>query len=223
MTSARKTACALLAAAMIQVPAVFAAEGGMLHLGVSGGTIGISPEVGYRFGEHVGLRANGGFFNYDRNEEIDDIDYDGTLKLNSVGVLADWYPFGGSFRLSAGARSSSNKIDLSATPTAAIEIGDEFYEPAEVGTLSGGVKFKKITPSLTMGWGGKFKSGLAVGFEAGVLLQGSPKLSLAATGGTLSEEDAFQAELEAERAQAEEDAEDFKLWPVLQLHFIYRF
>lgn len=223
MFSASKVASALLAVAMIQVPAAFAAEGGQLHLGVSGGTLGISPEVGYRFGEHAGLRLNGGFFNYDRNEEIDDIDYDGTLKLNSVGLLADWFPFGGSFRISAGARSNSNKIDLSATPTAAVEIGDEFYDPAEIGTLSGDVKFKKFTPSLTLGWGGKFKSGFAMGFEAGVLMQGSPKLGLAASGGTLSSDPTFLAELEQERAQAEEDAEDFKLWPVLQLHFLYRF
>ncbi|HUG71964.1 MAG TPA: hypothetical protein VMK82_00945, partial [Steroidobacteraceae bacterium] len=187
-------ACALLAAAMIQVPAAFAADGGRVHVGVSGGTLGISPEVGYRFGEHAGLRVNGGFFNYDRNENIDDIDYDGTLKLNSVGLLADWFPFGGSFRLSAGARSNSNRIDLSATPTAAVEIGDQFYEPDEIGTLSGGVKFKKFTPSLTLGWGGKFKGGFAVGFEAGVLLQGSPQLNLAASGGTLSNDPTFLAE-----------------------------
>jgi hypothetical protein len=224
MVSARTTACALLAAAIIQMPAAFAAEdGGQLHIGVSGGTLGISPEVGYRFGEHLGVRANGGFFNYDRNENIDDIDYDGTLKLNSVGVLADWFPFGGSFRISAGARSSSNKIDLTATPTVAVEIGDQFYDPDEIGTLSGGVSFKKLAPTASLGWGGKFKSGFAVGFELGVVMQGSPKFDLAASGGTLSSDPTFLAELEDERAQAEEDAEDFKFWPVLQLHFLYRF
>jgi opacity protein-like surface antigen len=223
MSSAKAMACALVAAAMFQAASAGAAEGGQWSVGVSGGTLGISPEVGYRFGSHGGLRLNGGFFNYDRSEEIDDIDYDGTLKLNSVGLMADLYPFGGSFRLSAGARSSSNRIDLEAVPTGNVEIGNDVFTPAEVGMLRGRVDFKNFAPTVTLGWGGKLASGFTLGFEAGVMLQGSPDFSLEASGGTLSNDPTFLAELEEERAQAEEDAEDFKLWPVLQLHFTYRF
>lgn len=223
MFRARAVAGALAVAAMLGAGGAAAADGGVWSVGVSGGTLGISPEVGYRFGEHGGLRLNGGFLDYDRSEEIDDIDYDGTLKLNSVGLMADWYPFGGSFRISGGARSSKNRIDLSAEPTANIEIGDDTFTPAEVGRLDGRVDFKNFTPTVTLGWGGKFRSGFAVGFELGVMMQGSPQLSLAASGGTLSNDPGFLAELETERQEAEEDADDFKLWPVLQLHFTYRF
>ncbi len=134
MVSARKAMVVLLALGGIPL-AAGAAEGGQWHVGVSGGTLGISPEVGYRFGSHTGLRLNGGFLDFDRSEEIDDIDYDGTLKLNSVGLMADFYPFGGSFRLSVGARSNGNKVNLVATPTGSIEIGDETYTAAEAGTL----------------------------------------------------------------------------------------
>jgi hypothetical protein len=55
------------------------------------------------------------------------------------------------------------------------------------------------------------------------MMQGSPQLSLVASEGTLSNDPGFLAELEAERLEAEDDAEDFKLWPILQLHFMYRF
>jgi hypothetical protein len=222
MFSARKSACALLAAVLFQAAGAAEADG-QWHVGVSGGTLGISPEVGYRFSEHAGLRLNGGFLDYDRNEEIDDIEYDGTLKLKSVGLMADFYPFGGSFRLSAGARSSKNGIDLAAEPTGNVEIGDVEYTPAEVGRLDGEVDFKNFAPTVSLGWGGKFKNGFTVGFEAGVMMQGSPKLSLVSSGGTLSNNQAFLDELEQERQEAEDDADDFKLWPVLQLHFIYRF
>lgn len=222
MFSARKSACALLAAVLFQAAGAAEADG-QWHVGVSGGTLGISPEVGYRFGERAGLRLNGGFLDYDRSEEIDDIDYDGTLKLKSVGLMADFYPFGGSFRLSAGARSSKNRIDLAAEPTANIEIGDVTYTPDEVGRLDGNVDFKNFAPTVSLGWGGKFKSGFTVGFEAGVMMQGSPKLSLVSSGGSLSTNPTFLAELEQERQEAEDDADDFKLWPVLQLHFLYRF
>lgn len=223
MSSVKAAACALVAAALFHSAGAAAAEGGNWSVGVSGGTIGISPEVGYRFNRAVGVRANGGFFDYDRTEEIDDIEYDGTLKLKSFGAMADLYPFGGSFRISAGLRSSKNRIDLSAVPTANVEIGDDVFTPAEVGQLDGSVTFKKMNPTLTVGWGGKLKRGFSVGFEAGVMMQGSPKMSLAASGGTLSNDPTFLQELQDERARAEDDAEDFKLWPVLQLHLKYRF
>lgn len=225
MSRASALAATVAAMAMCGAGSAMAAEGGIWSLGVSGGTLGISPEVGYRFGEHGGLRLNGGFFDYDRNEEIDDIDYDGTLKLNSVGLMADWYPLGGSFRLSAGARTSSNRIDLVAEPTTNQVIGDQTFTPAEIGRLVGRVDFKNFAPTVTLGWGGGFRNGFAFGFEAGVMMQGSPKLALTSQGSSLSGPayDEFLAELEQERADAEEDAEDFKFWPVLQLHFTYRF
>jgi hypothetical protein len=225
MFRAKAAAGALAVVAMLGAGGAAAAEGGVWSLGVSGGTLGISPELGYRFGEHGGLRLNGGFLDYDRSEEIDDIDYDGTLKLSSVGVMADWYPFGGSFRISGGARSSANRIDLLAEPTSPEEIGDQTYTPDEIGQLVGRVDFKNFAPAVTLGWGGSFRSGFTVGFEAGVMMQGSPRLSLTSQGSSLSGPayDAFLVELEQERLEAEEDAEDFKLWPVLQLHFTYRF
>lgn len=223
MVRASTAVCALLSLGLAQAAVAAQGEGGQWSVGVSGGTLGISPEVGYRFGKFGGVRANAGFFDYDRSEEIDDIDYDGTLKLSSFGAMADWYPFGGSFRLSAGARSNSNKIELVATPTTNVEIGDQLYTPTEAGTLNGTVDFKKLSPALSLGWGGKLGKGFTMGFEAGVLMQGSPKFSLTSTGGALSGNQAFLAELEQERLQAEEDADDFKLWPVIQLHFAWRF
>lgn len=221
MLLARMAAAVVLAVGL--APVALGAEGGQWHAGVSAGTLGLSPEIGYRFGAHTGLRLNGGFYDYDRSEEIDDIDYDGTLKLSSVGVMADWYPLGGSFRLSAGVRSNRNRIGLLAEPTGDVEIGDRTFTAAQVGTLTGAVNFRDFTPALTLGWGGKLGKGFTMGLEAGVLLQGSPKLALAASGGALANDPDFLAELERERVQAEDDASDFKLWPVLQLHFAWRF
>lgn len=222
MSSVKAAACALVAAALFHSAGAAAAEGGNWSVGVSGGTIGISPEVGYRFNRAVGVRVNGGFYDYDRTEEIDDIDYDGTLKLKSYGVMADLYPFGGSFRISAGLRSNKNRLDLLLDEGSA-EIDDVTYTQAEYGIVRGSAEFKKTVPTLTLGWGGKLKSGFSIGFEAGVMLQGSPKLGLTSEGGTLSNDPTFLANLEQERADAEEDAEDFKFWPVLQLHLKYRF
>ena len=223
MSSARTLAVALLAlsSGALSTAALSAEEGGWF-IGISGGTNGIAPELGYR-AEHLGLRANGGFLDYSRTENIDGIDYDGKLKLNSLGLLADWYPFAGGFRISAGARSNANKIDLHATPTTNVVIGNVSYTPAQAGNLDGTVDFKSLAPTLTLGYGGTLARGFTLGFEAGVVMQGSPKLTLVSSGGTLSNNAQFLAELERERQQAEDDAKDFKFWPVVQVHFLYRF
>jgi hypothetical protein len=204
-----------------------AEEGGHLQVGLSAGSLGFGPELGYRLNGLIGLRANGTFFNLNEDGEEDDYDYEGKLKLKSLGVMADIYPFGGSFRLSVGARSSRNRVNAVVTPTTNIEIGDQTYTPAQAGTLTGEVTFKKMAPTVALGWGGKLKGGLHFGAEIGLMLQGSPKVSVTSTGQLANDQSAagqqFRAELQQEVDEAEEDAKDFKAWPVLQLHLTYRF
>lgn len=229
MLRAGTTAAALLAATLIcgsAAAAEDAGEGGHLWVGLVGGTLGFGPEVGYRFTRHLGLRASGGFFGYDRNGEEDDLQYYGKVKLNSVGLLADVYPFGGSFRIAVGARSNGNRITAMVKPTEDIDIGDETYTPAEAGLLTGEVKFSSFSPVATLGWGGKLRSGLHFGIEAGVMMQGSPQIEVTSKGSSLEGTAAFaqfRAQLDKEVADAERDTSKYRLWPVIQLHFLYRF
>jgi hypothetical protein len=222
MQGLKKCVAGGVVAVLVALPV--AAADGKLTVGVSGGTYGIGPELAYRVNSRLGVRVSGGFFNYSRAEDVDDIDYDAKLKLNSFGAALDLYPFGGGFRLSAGGRINHNKIGLLGTPSSSVEIGDVTYTPAQVGTLSGTVKGKSFAPTLTLGYGGTVAPGFTLGFELGVLAQGAPQISqLHSTGGTLSSNPAFLAELEKERQNAAEDMDSFKLWPVIQLHVLYRF
>lgn len=219
----RKPAIAALVGLGISAALPALAEEGSLAVGVSGGTLGIGPEISWRFSEHAGLRASGGFFDASRNDELDDIEYDGDLKLNSFGAMLDWYPFGGGFRLSAGARINNNEIDLEGTPTTTVEIGDEEFTPAEIGTLSGTVKTKNLAPAFSLGYGAKLARGLAFTFELGVMMQGSPRIENLTATGLLAEDQDFLDQLALEEQRAEEDADDFKLWPIIQLGLVYRF
>jgi hypothetical protein len=140
-----------------------------------------------------------------------------------VGALLDIYPFGGSFRLSVGMRSNKNEFGGEATPnTATVEVGDDTYTQDQVGTLTGDAKFKKNAPTVTIGWGGKFKTGLHFGFELGVVAQGSPKIS-ASSDGTLASNPAFQQSLADQVDEWEHDSRKYKLWPVIQAHLSYSF
>ena len=55
------------------------------------------------------------------------------------------------------------------------------------------------------------------------MMQGSPEIEDLRTTGSLASNSAFLAQLAIEEQRMEDDAEDFKLWPIIQLHFLYRF
>lgn len=192
-------------------------------LGVSGGSLGIGPEVAYRFNSHAGLRGNAGFYSYSHNDDLDDLNYDADLKLESYGLMADWYPTGGGFRISAGVRSNDNHVELFGTPTTSVQIGNTTYTPAQVGTLTGTIETNSLAPALTLGYGGSFRNGFTLGFELGVMFQGSPTVENLKATGLLASNTTFQTNLRQEELNVESDAKDFRYWPILQLHFLYRF
>jgi hypothetical protein len=207
----------------IAVPAHAQEAAGGFSAGVTGGTLGIGPEVGYRISETIGVRANATFFNFDRDVDSSDINYNGDLKLQSGGVMVDIHPFGGGFRVSAGARIGNNRVRLTATPTADVEIGDETYTPEQVGKLTGDVEANDFAPTLTVGWGGGLTRGLKVGIEAGAMFQGSPEVKNLRATGLLGSDPALRASLLEEEAEIEDDIDNFKVYPILQLSIAYRF
>jgi len=190
-----------------------------MSFGVTGGTLGIGPEAGYRFSNTVGLRANATFLSVSHGFDSDDIDYDGKVKLKSAGAMVDVYPFGGGFFLSGGARINGNKGRAVATPTAPVEINGTTYTPAQIGTLRGRAETKNFAPQLTLGYAGKLREGFFFGFEAGALFQGRVRLPALTSTGT----GVGLADLNAERADLEDDIDDYKVYPILQLRIGYRF
>lgn len=228
---------ALLAAVcgLAAVPATSAhaqqAEEGRFRIGVTGGTLGIGPELGFRFSENVGVRGNLTFLSISRDIESDDINYDANLRLASGGAMLDLFPFGGGFRLSGGLRVNGNRVRGTAQPNAGsnFEIDDVVYTAQQIGTLTARTKINRVAPSLTLGYGGGLSRGVFFGIEAGALFQGSVRIQpLTITGvcagatppagcGTLTQD------LEAERQSINEDISGYKVYPILQLSLGYRF
>lgn len=71
------------------------------------------------------------------------IRYDGRYKLQRLAVLGDWFPFGGSFRLTGGLSSNQYKVTLDATgENGSLTIGDRTYTTtaADIGALVGRAK-----------------------------------------------------------------------------------
>ena len=221
-------ACALACATSVQAQE---ADEGRFRIGVTGGTLGVGPEVGFRFSENVGVRGNLTFLSISRDIESDDITYDANLRLRSGGAMLDLFPFGGGFRISAGARINGNRVRGVAQPNAgsSFEIDDTVYTAQQIGTLTARTKINRVAPSLTLGYGGGLSRGVFFGIEAGALFQGSVRIQpLTITGvcasatpptgcGTLTQD------LEAERVSINDDIDGYKIYPILQLSLGYQF
>ena len=200
-----------------------AQEEGRWGWGITGGTLGVGPQLTYRAGPHFGLRANATFLSLSRDAEVDDIDYGGKADLRSYGAALDWYPTGAGLRISLGGRVNETEVDLTAAPATSVTVGDSTYTPQQLGTLAGDVTVDDFAPSLTIGYGGRLGEGFSFGAEIGVLWQGAPRIDNLRATGPFAVTPQLQADIEREEQRIEDDLDDYQLWPIAQLEFQYRF
>jgi hypothetical protein len=155
------------------------------------------------------------------DEEIDDVDYDLGVDMRSFSALLDWHIFNDSFRISGGLISMDNEIDLDARPNTHVEIGDNTYTPAEVGTLSGSVDIDGLAPYVGIGWGNPLTSNKRWGFtcDLGVAFCDSPDVALSATGLAAG----LAADIEKERRDIEDDLDSLEFYPVISMGLFFRF
>lgn len=219
-----KTHVSLFATAIaILFAGTTSAAPGHFTAAVTGGTLGIGPEIGYRASDAVGFRGSATFLSISKGFDSDDIAYDGKVKLKSYGAMLDFYPGGGRFRLSAGARINRNRAEADATPTTNTEVGNAIYTPAQIGRLSGNGTVKKFAPAATLGWAGGNRSGFMFTSEVGALFQGRVRINRFTATGSAQSNVAFQADLERERLSLQDDVDKFKVYPILQFGIGWRF
>ncbi len=192
-------------------------------LGIKVGTLGIGIEGTYDLSSKWGLRGSINQYDYSYDDDLDGVDYDGDLELSSISLLLDYRPTESGFRVTGGAVLNDNAIKGVALPTDFYDIGDETYTLAETGVLSANAEFDDVAPYLGIGWDFGSSSRLRFNIDAGVLFQGTASVEILSTGGTLSNDPAFQAELEEEARLTEDDLEDYDLYPVLSIGLSYTF
>lgn len=244
----------LLAGAVLAVagPAVAAKKdkGSTVGIAADVGTMGLGLSVGIPVGERFNVR--GVYHTYDYElDEVEDADsgatYDGELNLQTAGLMADWHPFKGVFRVTVGLLSNGNEIGLNARPTGGqYEVGNCTFEsnPADPLRVDGTVEFASSAPYLGIGWGGNMNSapGFFATFDVGVLLSGSPDTSLTGRGqarnanaGQIAEcgdpvayQDVssypeFQQAVQDAEDDVNDETKDFEYWPNITLGLGWRF
>ncbi len=200
-------------------PAFGQSASGHFYGGITGGTLGVGPELGYRLSDHFGVRGNATFLSVSHGFDSGDLDYRGKVKLKSGGLMLDAFPFGGGFRISAGARLNGNNGRVRANATQSRTVGNRTYTPAQIGTITGDAETKNFAPALTIGWAGHNQSGFIFGAEAGALFQGKVRIrNFRNSTGLIS-----AADLETERRDIQDDVDDYKVYPIAQITIGYRF
>lgn len=232
-------------------PAIAADEkddGASFGVSVEASTLGAGLSIGLPVGERFNVRGVYHAFKYDAGEIEDGsgATYEPELDLNTTGVVADWHPFQGAFRLTAGFMSNGNKINLSGRPTGnTYRVGQCEFEsnPADPMRVEGAVEFASSAPYLGIGWGGNFNggSGFFATFDVGVMMSGSPDTTLRGRGQARNADPLQPACGDAvnyqdvssypEFQQAVQDAEDevntetekYEYWPNIALGIGWRF
>ena len=187
------------------------------------GALGLGVEYTFSLTERLAVRAglNGSQIGTDAEES--GIDYDIDLVWDSLSVAFDFHPTQGALRLTGGLLQNDNRLETVGLLSGNTTIGDATYTPAEIGTLSGTVKFDDTAPFAGLGWDwsrGKRRFGMSL--DLGVVSQGAPSVDLQASG-TLFDDQSFQADIAAEEAELVDSLDDLDLVPYMSLGFVFRF
>ena len=202
-------------------------EGTGFGLGVKGSTLGYGVEIGKSLTDSLNLRVGHNQMSQSEDQSIDGIDYNTDVNLSSNALYLDWHPFETSFHLTAGYVSSANEINvLAKTPLAStVTIGGSTYTAAEVGQLDGTISLGS-GPYVGFGWGDVPATGFGFIFEVGAMSMGTPEVDLTATVNPAlpqAAKDAIYAEVAVEEASAQDDLDQYEIYPVVALGISYGF
>lgn len=216
----RLTKAVLLVSALLLCNAAIADSS--FWLGGKIGTLGIGVEGIWRPIQWMDIRVGGNRYEYRDSGSQAGVNYDAALKLNTYYATANFrFPLS-PFRISAGAFSNQNSVEMISVDSASFDIGGLTYTLADVGTLTAETTFNSTSPYLGAGFDFSMFDKVGLNLDFGVLWQGDPKVSLSATG-LLANDPTFLAQLEAERSELEDEVSPLKAYPVVSIGINFNF
>ncbi len=192
------------------------------------GTTGIFAGYGHRYGPSLGARAELAWLpGVGRSFTEDGVAYSGEVRSLRGTALADWHPFGGAFRISAGLSGVDASGSFTGAPSSGstITIGGATVSVGPADRYDVKARLPSAMPYLGIGWGHSVAKGWGVHADLGVLF-GAPTVSgtlspslrakIAATG--LDPD----AELERELQTVRDTAAKVEVFPVVSIGVRYR-
>jgi hypothetical protein len=191
-------------------------------VGLKAGTLGIGLEASWQPLPYLDIRVGGNTFEFDDNGMQGGIPYASTFTLESFYATGNLHFPVSPMRITAGIYSNGNELLMINDDGTDLNIGGITYPGAGIGTLKSVTSFGSSSPYFGVGFDFTLAGKLGLNLDFGLLWQGEPEVTLEADG-SLAQDPLFQAALEAERRQLEDEMSDFKAWPVVSLGVVYRF
>lgn len=213
-----------LAALLAAAPRAGAAPADSQAVAAKAGMLGLGVEYTYGMNDRISIRAgvNGSQLGF--NSTRSGIDYAFDAVWDSFAVGVDVHPLKGPLRIGVGWLRNDNALRARSRSAGDVTVGTHTYTPQEIGTLTAEVTFDRTTPFVGVGWDWSRKRARHFGmsFDVGVLGQGTPRVSLTADGGLVSDP-VFQDDIATERAELEDSLSGLDMLPFATLGFVFRF
>jgi hypothetical protein len=191
-------------------------------LGLKAGTLGLGLEVTWQPLPYLEVRIGGNSYDYDEDGTQAGIPYEATMGLESFYGTANFHFPVSPMRVTAGIYANGNELLMVNDEGQDLNIGGVTYPGTDIGTLVSTTSFASTAPYLGIGFDFTLAGKVGLNLDFGVLWQGDPEVAIGVSG-PLGDDPGFQAALELERQELEDEMNDFKAWPVLSLGFVYKF
>lgn len=214
----RRLAAAAFAAALAALPAaaradLFSSVSYGVHASTIGDGITLEKPLLYDFSVRVttGALSTSQQFSYDGNP------YTTTTHYDNVAVIGDFRPYGGRYRISGGLVFGNDYVNnVARAETATLRVGNGVYPVSGTGAVSARVNYDRPSLYAGVGTGTGIIKGLALTFDAGVLVRNGTAVATAS--GPLSANAAFRADLERLRSEQRTHV----TVPVVSVGLVYR-
>lgn len=197
-------------------------------IGLKAGTAGAGIDLTKSFSNTFKLRAGYSTYEYSTDLTEEDAEYDADLRLGGFNLLADYHPWAGGFRLTAGGYGVKHRVSGIAKYTGSastVTINDREYSSSELENLTLDAKWKGFRPYLGLGYDGfnSSKAGVFFTADVGVIFSGKPSLNIEANCVRPEVCAAAAADITAEENKLRDDISGAKYLPVIQIGLGYRF
>lgn len=190
------------------------------------GTTGFGADASWRFHENLAVTARyTDGLDLDTDFDEDGVNYNADFEMKASSLKMDYFPFGGSFFLSAGIMMPDIEANVVGTPdnNTTYEFNSRTYTAAEIGSVVGTATVSDGTqPYVGLGWRSSHNSGFSFFSEFGVVAT-NVDVSLSTTRNFEALNPQLQQDIRAEEQSLKDDIDKLPVFPVAVLGVTYTF
>lgn len=189
-------------------------------------TLGLGAEYVYALKPKLSIVGGINGHSYDHNQNTDDVDFEGNLKLSTVFAGVRYLPWEGAFFLGGSLYINNNKVSLKAQPKSnEFKFNGVSYTTNQLGSVKIDADYPTLAPALSLGWQAKlFGSNVTFTPEFGVLFTGAPELDTSVTcKADQATCDKAKSDIDVERKKIQKDLDKITVYPLISLGLGYTF